>query len=322
MVAEHECCQTLTSWDRLHSLLRSRFPAERHHIGRQLQRFEQGERVIAYFSDGTSMNGDLLIGADGIRSAVRSQLFPDVLPRYAGYVAWRGLVSEAELSPRVLSEMFGHFAFCLPPGEQMLGYPVAGRGDDLRPGHRSYNFVWYRPAGEQDDLRRLLTDTAGRTHGLSIPPPLIRPQIVQEMRLAADMLLAPQFRELVHKTHQPLLQPIYDLESPRMASARVALVGDAAFVARPHVGAGIAKAALDAMALADALASESTVESGLRRFEQERLPVGRKIVTRARELGAYMQAQLRTPEERQLAERHRSPEAVMREIAVLDFLRS
>jgi hypothetical protein len=74
------------------------------------------------------------------------------------------------------------------------------------------------------------------------------------------------------------------------------------------------------MALADALA-EGAIDDGLRSFERNRLPVGRKIVGHARDLGTYMQAQLRTPEERQLAERYRTPEAVMREIAVLDFLR-
>src|SRR5262249_46232458 len=62
-----------------------------------------------------------------------------------------------------------------------------------------------------------------------------------------------QFREVVRMIDEPILQPIYDLESPRMAFGRVAIIGDAAFVARPHVAAGVAKAADDAAALAAAL---------------------------------------------------------------------
>ena len=71
-------------------------------------------------------------------------------------------------------ELFEYMAFCLPPGEQFLGYPVAGPDNDLRPGHRRYNVIWYRPADEHGELQRLLTDDSGVTHSISIPPPLIR----------------------------------------------------------------------------------------------------------------------------------------------------
>ena len=58
----------------------------------------------------------------------------------------------------------------------------------------------------------------------------------------------------MNATAQIILQPIFDLESPRIAFGRVALVGDAAFVARPHVATGVMKAAIDAESLAEALA--------------------------------------------------------------------
>jgi 2-polyprenyl-6-methoxyphenol hydroxylase-like FAD-dependent oxidoreductase len=209
--------------------------------------------------------------------------------------------------------------FCLPPGEQFLGYPVAGPDNDLRPGHRRYNVVWYRPADEEGELVRLLTDESGTTHAISIPPPLIRREAVADMRAAAERLLAPQFRAVVRLIDEPILQPIYDLETPRMAFGRVAIIGDAAFVARPHVAAGVAKAADDAQALTAALA-EGEVEPALGRFEAARLPVGRRIIERARHLGAYLQA-TQTAEERARSQRHGIPAAVLAETAVLDFLR-
>jgi 2-polyprenyl-6-methoxyphenol hydroxylase-like FAD-dependent oxidoreductase len=95
-------------------------------------------------------------------------------------------------------------------------------------------------------------------------------------------------------------------------------LGDAAFVARPHVAAGVSKAADDAAALAQALDGED-VEAALRAFEAERLPQGRKIIERARHLGAYLQA-TQTAEERARSKRHSIPEAVLTETAVLDFL--
>ena len=136
---------------------------------------------------------------------------------------------------------------------------MAGPDNDLRPGHRRYNVVWYRPADEATKLQWLLTDESGTTHAISIPPPLIRREAIAEMRAAAERLLAPQFRQIVRLIEEPILQPIYDLESPRMAFGRVAIVGDAAFVARPHVAAGVSKAADDAAALAAALQAESDV---------------------------------------------------------------
>ncbi len=166
--------------------------------------------------------------------------------------------------------------------------------NDLRAGHRRYNFVWYRPASEERELPRLLTDEQGRTHSLSIPPPLIAREVVAEMREAAARVLAPQFNAMVALCEQPFLQPIYDLEVPRMAFGRVALVGDAAFVARPHIGAGVAKAADDALALADALAANPNVEAALRQFETPRLAAGQRILARTRHLGAYVQADLKT----------------------------
>jgi 2-polyprenyl-6-methoxyphenol hydroxylase-like FAD-dependent oxidoreductase len=138
------------------------------------------------------------------------------------------------------------------------------------------------------------------------------------MRAAAERLLAPQFRAIVRLIDEPILQPIYDLASPRLAFGRVAIIGDAAFVARPHVAAGVSKAADDAAALAQALDADE-VETALRRFEGERLPVGKAIIRRARHLGGYLQA-TQTAVERARSTRHSIPEAVIAETAVLDFL--
>ena len=90
------------------------------------------------------------------------------------------------------------------------------------------------------------------------------------MRADAERLVAPQFRQIVRLIEEPILQPIYDLESPRMAFGRVAIVGDAAFVARPHVAAGVSKAADDAAALADALQNEENVESRAQALSRRR----------------------------------------------------
>src|SRR5262249_38150752 len=156
-------------------------------------------------------------------------------------------------------------------------------------------------------LKWLLTDDSGTTHAISIPPPLIRRDAIAEMRADAERLVAPQFKEIVRLMNEPILQPIYDLETPRMAFGRVAIMGDAAFVARPHVAAGVAKAADDAMALVAALDADEDVAAALRAFEAKRLPVGKRIIERARHLGAYLQALKATEEERAHSERYSIP---------------
>ena len=317
---EYPYRQTLTAWDRLYDMLRRAFPAARYHGGKELVVVEEREgSVAARFADGSVVEGDLLIGADGLRSTVRAQFLPAATPVYVGYAAWRALVPEHAIPPDLHAQVFDYVGFCLPPGEQILGYPVAGPNNDLRPGHRRYNLVWYRPTDEIG-LERLLTDDLGTRHAVSIPPPLISRAAIANMREAAEAVLAPQFRDLIRLVDGPILQAIYDMESPRMAFGHVALIGDAAFVARPHVGAGVVKAARDALALTRALDGEGDIAAALRRMEATQLPFGRRIVARARELGACLQPRHDTAEERANAARLRTPAATLAETATMEFL--
>ena len=311
-----ELPQFMSAWGRIYRLLKAAFPAARYHFGMQLERVDQDAgSVSAVFADGSHIRGDLLVAADGIRSTVRAQLMPEAQPSYAGYVAWRGIIDECDIPPAVHAEIFERYTFCLPEGTMMQSYPVPGRNDDTRPGHRGYNFVWYRPTDEHLLLPQLCTDTAGRRHGVSIPPPLIRPKFIAELKTTARATLAPQIAGIVERTEVPFFHAIFDLESPRLTHGRVALLGDAAFVARPHVGMGTTKAGLDAQCLTDAITQAGgNIDAALVRYERERWQFGTRIVAQARRLGAYLQAQLKPRAERSAAELQQRPEVVLREI--------
>jgi 2-polyprenyl-6-methoxyphenol hydroxylase-like FAD-dependent oxidoreductase len=183
-------------------------------------------------------------------------------------------------------------------------------------GHRRYNFVWYRPVDEATTLQDLMTDASGKLWPDGIPPPLIRPEILRSIREVAREVLAPQFAELIEKTESLFFQPIYDMASTQLAFGRVALLGDAAFVARPHCGMGVTKAAGDALELVRALGEHDSIEAALKAYEGPRLGLGQRTIAQARHLGAYLQAQISTPMEREMAERYRAPDVVLAETAM------
>ncbi len=316
--AEFPLRQILTAWGRMYRLLRDAFAAGRYHFDKSLERIEQDDAgVTACFADGTRATGDLLIGADGIRSTVRAQYSPEARPVYAGYVAWRGLIDECVLCEPTQRRLFGRMGFCLPPGEQMLGYLVAGPRNTTTPGERRYNFVWYRPADATRELPALLTDATGCLHDMNIPPDRIRADVIAEMRAAAEQLLAPQFAEVVRATAEPFFQPIYDLASPRLVFGRVAILGDAAFVARPHCGVGVTKAAGDAVALVDEmLRYGDDVPAALRGYEAQRVALGRMVVAQARRLGAGIGDAGASGESAEIAALMRRPEVMMREVGI------
>jgi 2-polyprenyl-6-methoxyphenol hydroxylase-like FAD-dependent oxidoreductase len=286
-----------SAWSRIHRPLRQALPADCYRAGAVFIGLQQSaDRVTALFADGSRADGDLLVGADGIHSAVRRVLMPEVAPRYAGYVVWRAVLFERELPAAVHARIFHHMTFCFPDGEMVLCLPMAGEnaGSDRR-----FQFAWFRPA-DPERLLALCTDASGRRHGTSIPPPLIRTDVIEALKADAAASLAPPVAELLARARLPILQPIFDLESPRLVAGRAVLIGDAAFVARPHVATGVTKAALDASCLAGSLATEATIAMALGRYEQERAPAGRRLVARGRYLGAFLEGRdadpARTPE--------------------------
>ncbi len=321
IIGERPLRQIMTSWDRLQRMLRALVPDARYHLGRTFDRVEpDGTAVAVRFVEGQTERADLLVGADGFRSGVRGQVAPQVQPIYAGYLVWRGAPAEASLAPATRRTIFPHFTFYLPPRQQVLGYPIAGLDNEMRPGLRRYNFIWYRVV-DAGELRDMCTDAEGRHHEFSIPPPLIRDDVVAAMRGDAEDVMAPPFLDVLRRIERPFFTPIYDHSSPRMVFGRVVLIGDAASVGRPHMGFGVSKAAEDARALADALAApDADVDAGLAAFEAVRQPIGERVMLHGRKLGTHLGVNLETDDDRAMWRLLQDPHAMLRYIAVPHFL--
>jgi 2-polyprenyl-6-methoxyphenol hydroxylase-like FAD-dependent oxidoreductase len=139
------------------------------------------------------------------------------------------------------------------------------------------------------ELRDMFTGTDGVHYENGIPPSLVRPELVRAMKDQARKVFSPVFAELIERMPGMFVQAIYDLESEQMGTGRVAVIGDAGFVARPHCGAGVSKAADDAASLANALAANSEIETAVAAFSAERTKAGRAAVEWAAKLGSYFQ---------------------------------
>ena len=279
-----------SSWNTVYRGLLSAFGRERYLLGSEVVHAEQrADEVAVHLADGGSTTVDLLVGADGVGSALRAHLLPGVSRRYAGYVAWRGMVPESVLHPTTMASLDDAITYHVLANSHVLVYPIPGPDGSVAPGDRLVNFVWYRNYLAGDDLRDVMTDVGGACREISLPPGTVRPEHVAELRAVAAARLPAVLAEVVHATAEPFVQVVFDVEPDRMAFGRICLVGDAAFMARPHAAAGTAKAAANAWALAEALERHTSVPEALAAWEPGQLELGRRLVARTRRLGTRSQ---------------------------------
>jgi 2,6-dihydroxypyridine 3-monooxygenase len=270
--------------------LMARIQPSRYHLGHEMTGWvDAGDAVEVSLAGRPPQVVDLLVCADGVGSTARTRLLPEVRPSYSGYVAWRGMVAEASLDAATRA-MFGDaITYYVYANSHILMYPIPGPDGSVAPGERLLNFVWYRNYLEGSDLDDLLTDDGGVQHEISVPPGAASERHVAEMGATARARLPSAMARVVEETAQPFVQVVYDIEVPRMAFGRVCLIGDAAFVVRPHAAAGTAKAAADAWALADAIGRERDVPTALARWEPEQVALGARLLERTRRIGRQSQ---------------------------------
>ena len=226
-------------------------------LGASVEQVEpRGERVALKFADGGEVTVDVVIAADGIRSAIREALFHPAPPVFAGFVAWRGLVDTAVLPPHLCES-----AVAFGQGRHINRYLVR-RGELL-----NFIAVAHRDKWEAE--------------GWMIPAPL-------------DEFLA-EFASFDEGTRTVISRPVRGqvykwglfgrpwLE--RWSSGRVVLLGDAAHPMLPFLGQGAANALEDAMILTRCLVAESTPERAFALYQQTRAPKVRAATEQAAQRG-------------------------------------
>ena len=219
---------------------------------------------------------DLVITSDGASSSIRSRLRPDVERRYAGYVAFRGTVSETELSSETVSVMSEEFAFFHQSGIQILSYLIPGDNGSIKPGTRLMNWVWYTnyPDGSPE-LEELMTDAHGKRHPITLPVSKMKPSVWKKQKAYAREVLPPQYAELVQKTTHPFVQAITDniCDECVFMDGMVLMVGDALAGFRPHTAASTSQGAFDALTLGRLLRKEIDLQE----YRQEVLDFASRV---------------------------------------------
>ena len=283
---EEPCRYRFTSYYTLHRGLLSCLEPERYRPGSEVVGFQQDEKgVDVRLGDAILERSDLLVFADGIHSTGRALLLPNVRPEYAGYVGWRGTVSEESLDASAFDSLHEAITYYVGSNTHILTYPIPDFDGSVEPGRRRINYVWYRNAAAGEEIDDILTDRDGTRRAVSVGPGAVQERHVKALsEAAAEQLPKNMAYVVIHS--EPFVQAVFDIEVARMAFGRVCLIGDAAFVIRPHAAAGTAKAAEDAYKLAEAITkSGRDVAQALREWEPAQLDMGRSVFERARDLG-------------------------------------
>jgi 2,6-dihydroxypyridine 3-monooxygenase len=280
-----------SSWNTIYRALLAELPADRYRLDHEVVGLRQGDDTVELtLRGGATATADLVVAADGISSATRAALLPDVEPGYSGYVAWRGTLPESELDASTFVALADAITYQVLPDSHVLVYPIPGPDGAREPGRRLMNFVWYRNVPGGTALRELLTEREGRVRSVSLPPGAARAEFVDGLRADAKARLAPVIAEVVTGVREPFVQVVFDIEVPRMVHGRVCLIGDAAFAVRPHAAAGTAKAAADGWELAAQLrAAGGDLSRALPEWERRQLALGRELLERNRAIGLASQ---------------------------------
>jgi salicylate hydroxylase len=218
---------------------------ESFHLGSRIERFDQDDdSVTITLADGSTATGDILVGADGIHSTVRGQMFGKELPRYTGNVAWRGLVPAERVAHLDVAEVAGVW---MGPNRSIVQYYIAGG--------KTFNWIGISRS-EQPARESWLAE--GRI----------------EDALAEYAGWHDTIRTTIAATPRVLRQALYDREPlPDWRIGRVVLLGDAAHPMMPFYAQGAAQSIEDAYVLAGCLAATPDAPvAALERYVKLRQP--------------------------------------------------
>ncbi|KAF4958744.1 hypothetical protein FSARC_10935 [Fusarium sarcochroum] len=308
---------TVTSWGYLYRILRANLdgyvsiavpnpPALPvghgkcdYHAGKRVTAMrELKDTVVVEYVDVTNgqkemIKTDLVIGADGSNSTVRDLVGAPFSNEYSGYVVWRGVVKESEVSETTRQYFASGVSLDLMWRGYILCYRIPTDQGNFGPEEALLNYCLYENIAEDSTtMREILTDTMGTVHQHVVPKGAVRTEVWDRVRVEHIPYLAPPFVELLSKTDQPYLSKISDgmCDSPRHFGGKVYLIGNAFSTIRPHTGAASEQSAVHVKLMAKLRDGELTPEE----WEQSMRARSQSFLLAARATGEFGQSSIFT----------------------------
>lgn len=248
---------------------------------------EEGNKIVVqhlHLESGTSnlTAVDMVIVADGCNSAIRAKLLPQIMPRDAGYIAWRGYVSEDKTPPSFLEVYKDKMVMTQVKNGYLLAYLTPGSDGGMGMRAKRLDWIWYdRSDDTMANAEVILTDKNTCRRRSTVPRGYLQPEVWQKRLHGARELVGSDWYEVLTGTPEPFVTNITDLQSGRASffDGKLLLVGEAFAQIRPHLGLSTNLAAMQALSLVRVMQHERTMES----WEED-------AVTYAKELGDGTQA--------------------------------
>jgi 2-polyprenyl-6-methoxyphenol hydroxylase-like FAD-dependent oxidoreductase len=270
---------TLLNWAHLYQCLRRCVPDDLYRCASTVELIEaRPQGTTLHLRPGGSLDFDLVVCADGYRSAGRRLIDPGATPRYRGMVLWRGLLHESDIGVDALDGCDGQRV--VYQGGHGVVYYIPGPGQSTEPGNRLLMWGYYLQVPE-GALASVLIDDQERQQSSSVPFGKVHPEVKAgfESRLA-DLLPSSLF-ELVQQCGNSSIQAVYSVAARSYARDRVCLVGDAGAVFPPFAGSGVLRAVANVTSLVDALAGAQAVDDGLRRWGEAQVQAAAQLMPAA-----------------------------------------
>jgi len=283
----------VTAYHLLRDFLRDRVEPHRWAAPARVEGVElhDTEALELRIAGGPSQRFDMLVGADGWRSVVRDAVVGErLVPDYAGYVVWRGLLEETALSDRAQEMFFQTPALHIIPHarQHFVAYPVPGAEGEIEEGRRRLSWAWFYGVGEERLGDELSLRRGDGRYLFGIPASACSAGLQDDLRASIEPLWPAEIHEVIQRSlaiDAVTLHPVQELIVPRLVRSGAVLIGDAAHVASPITGSGVRTAMYDALILVRSLVDVQEIDAALASYESRRAPFANAVVEQGRSVG-------------------------------------
>ena len=234
------------NWASVYQNLRARTSGEDYYSNTNVSQIVfADDRYLVETTLGRTYEADIIIAADGVDSTTRAHILPDSCPKYAEYIAWRGVIDDQSIVGLPLFNE--HAPYFFSPNGHILFYRIPSV-DYQSTGRTMLNWVMYENR-KGLPLGNLLIDKNGVQHSRSLPAGSLTEEHINYLNDLSRSILPRNIANLVIQTPMPFIQAVFDFQIPDYPSNNIIFIGDAAATLRPHSASGVLKALQDGIEL-------------------------------------------------------------------------